>query len=365
MSAVGERLRVLQVITDRDRRGAQVYATDLEEGLVALGHHVTTIALASGTSSNPLPVDVLDDRRISPRSLRGLRRAARPVDVVLAHGSSTLVACAVGLAGTDIPFVYRQISDPLFWAASLTRRTRVAAYLRAASAVVSLSSATADTVATHYRLERSRIHVIPNAVPASSFGPVTSESKEQAKRAFGIHPAQFTIASVAALVPEKGVDLLISAAARLRDAHVVVLGSGPERATLEMHAAAELADRVSFLGPETAARDVYAAADVFGLASRGGDSMPAVLIEAGLCGLPSVSTPVGAITEVVLDERTGRIVPIGDVDELSGALQILHNDPATARAMGIAARERCLNRFTIESTAPAWERVMVETLQSR
>ena len=51
--------------------------------------------------------------------------------------------------------------------------------------------------------------------------------------------------------------------------------------------------------------EAYAAADVVVLASRGGDSMPAVLIEAGLCGVPAVATPVQAIPEIVLPGETG------------------------------------------------------------
>ena len=82
--------------------------------------------------------------------------------------------------------------------------------------------------------------------------------------------------------------------------------------------------------------------------------MPAVLIEAGLCGLPAVTTPVGAITDVIQDRVTGRIVPIADQGAFSGAVAELVNDAATRLRLGRAARDHCAEHFTIEATAPSW-----------
>src|SRR5438270_5385375 len=123
-------LKVLQLITDRDRRGAQVFALNLAVGLRALGSTVETVALGPGAHGDLLPVRVLGTRRFGFRTLNELRRTARHYDVVVAHGSSTLPASALALIGANVPIVYRQISDPTFWASSWLRRLRVAAFLR-------------------------------------------------------------------------------------------------------------------------------------------------------------------------------------------------------------------------------------------
>ena len=117
-------MRVLQVVTDRDRRGAQVYATDLAPGLQNLGCAVETVALAPGNHGDQLAIDVLGPSRRSLATFRALRARARSFDVVIAHGTTTLPACAIALSGSGVPFVYRQISDPLFWAATTARRLR-------------------------------------------------------------------------------------------------------------------------------------------------------------------------------------------------------------------------------------------------
>ena len=124
LGAHTRRLRLLQVVTDTDRRGAQVFATDLHGALASLGHEVQTVALCAGRSGG-LDVDVLGPTRRSLTTHRRLRHESTDVDVVIAHGSTTLPVSAIALAGTSTPFVYRQISDTAFWAPDRFRQTWV------------------------------------------------------------------------------------------------------------------------------------------------------------------------------------------------------------------------------------------------
>src|SRR4051794_10190147 len=128
---------ILQVVTDTDRRGAQVFAEDLHAALVRRGHGVTTVALAPGVVGG-LDLEALGPRRRSVQTLRELRCAARRHEAVLAHGSTTLPMCALALVGTSVPFAYRQISDSLFWAPDRLRRLRVRIGLARAARVVAL-----------------------------------------------------------------------------------------------------------------------------------------------------------------------------------------------------------------------------------
>jgi rhamnosyl/mannosyltransferase len=86
--------------------------------------------------------------------------------------------------------------------------------------------------------------------------------------------------------------------------------------------------------------------------------MPAVLIEAGLCAMPTITCPVGEITEVVLHGRTGLVVPIGDQDAVTAALTRLATHPEEAAQFGRAARDHCLQRFTIDVVAEQWLAVL-------
>ena len=167
-------MRALFVITDRDRRGAQVHACDLAEGMRRGGVVVDTVALTSGEHGDLLDVEALGPSRRSASTLASLRSRAREYDIAVAHGSSTLLACAIGLVGTGTPFVYRQISDPLFWAATPARRTRTALMLRRAAQIVALSDGVGDVFAGHYRLRRDMITTIPNAVSVEDWRVPTS-----------------------------------------------------------------------------------------------------------------------------------------------------------------------------------------------
>lgn len=347
-------MRVLQVITDRDRRGAQVFALDLQEGLRHLEIVVDTVALARGEHGDLLAIEALGASKRSLSTLRNLRARAREYDVVIAHGSSTLFACSVAFAFTRVPFVYRQISDPLFWAATWPRRLRVAAMIRSAAAIVVLSNGTSAVLRSHYQLGPRRISVIPNAVPRSSFRAADANTRRHARDQFSLPHGGPIIVYVGALAEEKGVDLVVRCTASIPAAHALIVGDGPERVRLEMLAAELAPGRIHFTGSVMDSRSAITAGDLLVLPSRGGDSMPAALIEAGLCGLATVVTPVGAITDVVVDGKTGVVVPIGDLTKFTSAVRDLLDDSDRRIAFGAAAAQRCQQDFTIEATAPRW-----------
>ncbi len=347
---------ILQVVTDTDRRGAQVFACDLERALSSLGRDVRTVALAPG-SVGGLEMPVLGSTRLGPATLRGLRRAARDSGVVVAHGSTTLPACAASLAGTGRPFVYRQISEVTFWTGTWPRRQRVRTALARAARVVALWNGSADTVANRFGYPRHHIEVIPNAVPGERFAPPAADEVASARRALGLDEASSVVVYIGALVQEKGVDLAIDAIAPLPGVVLVVAGDGPERSALEARAAASAPGRVLFAGSVADARVPLAAADVVALVSRGGDSMPAVLMEAGLMGVPAISTPVEAIPEVVLDGSSGFIVPAG-AEPVREAIERLTRNPELRREFGAAAAAHCRANYTMDVVASRWCRVL-------
>lgn len=349
--------RILQVITDADRRGAQVFAQDLHDGLAAAGARSRLVALAPATHGSALVVPVLGTRRLTPPTLLALRRELARHDVAIAHGSSTLAACALASVGIGTPFVYRQISDQLFWAGTPSRRLRVRQFLRRAAGVVALWSGAADVLVEHFGVDRAAIRVVPNGVPAGRFPEQDDDARVAARSALGLDPCRPTLVSIGALVPEKGVDLAVRIAAAIPETQLLVAGAGPDADALEVLAGAAAPGRVRFVPPVADPALVYAAADVVLLPSRGGDSMPAVLIEAAFCGRAAVSTTIGGIVDIVVPGVTGELVPPGDLDQLVAATR---SALAAADDYGRAAREHALSRFEIGTVARAWHRVLTE-----
>jgi glycosyltransferase involved in cell wall biosynthesis len=342
---------VLQVITSTDRRGAEVFATDLERALTARGRVVRTVALARGRQERGLEVPPLGARRLGLRTLGALRAEARGARLVIAHGSTTLPACALA---TRAPFVYRNIGDPAHWADTRARRLRTATLLSRARAVVALTRTTAGELTARYRVASRKIRVIPTGVPVERFSPADGEARRRARAQFSL-PADVPVALyLGALSPEKNVGLALEAVSLVPDLHLLVVGDGPERQELQTRLSRLAPERVHLAGPTEHPESPLAAADVVVLPSRT-EGLPAVLIEAGLCGLPVVTTDVGFVREIVVDSSTGFVVPSGDTDAFAAALASSLQQRAT---LGRAARTRCLDRFSLEHVASAWNELV-------
>lgn len=344
----------LGVVVSTQRRGAEIFATDLAEALGAGGVRTRTVALVPGQGSTCLDLPTLGRRRLGISTLRALRSQAGRAGVVIAHGSSTLPASALATLGLSTPFVYRNINDPLYWSATPTRRLRVVAGLRRASAVAALWPGVVPTLTGRYGVPAAKIRVIPNGVPAARFPWVDSTGRTAARAALGLEADRPIVVYLGHLAAEKYVHVAIAALSSLPETELVVAGRGPERPRLEALARELAPGRVRFLGTTSEPALVLAAADVLVLPSET-EGMPAVLIEAGLSGVPAVATPVAGVPDVVLDGETGRLVAPGDPVALANALREVLAAPGD---LGRTARAHCLKHFEIKVVAAQWRELL-------
>ena len=111
---------------------------------------------------------------------------------------------------------------------------------------------------------------------------------------------------------------------------------------------------VELLGSRSDVPELLRRSDVLVFTSRPtGEGMPGVLIEAGLSGLPAVSTPVPGADTVLADGYTGIIVD-DSVGTMVEAVEQLLDDPVRRAAMGAAARRRCESEFSLDLMAERW-----------
>lgn len=343
-------MRILQVVTDTDRRGGPVFAHDLHQPLADRGLTVRTVALAPGVVGG-LDLPTLGPTARNPTTARTLRRLMTSADVVIAHGSTTLPACA--FAGTATPFVYRNLGDPLMWANSPRRRLQTRLLLRRAAAIAALWPASAHALTAHLGVEPGNIRVIPIGADPQRYRPAAAEERAAARVELGLASCTPVAAFVGALSSEKDVATAIDAVARLDGVHLLVAGDGPQRVALERRATARAPDRVRFLGCVDDPRRVYAAADTLVLPSRT-EGLPGVLIEAGLSGLPAVASDVGGVHQIV-SAATGALVPAGDPSGFAAALDAVLARPD---ALGEAARRHCEQRFALDRIAARWAQLL-------
>lgn len=361
----GTRPRVLHVITDPRRRGAQNLARDLHRELRGRGQGSALRALAPhpdvrpGAPGSPRTT-VLGPGRLHPATLLGLRAAARTADLVVAHGSTTLPACALALSATRTPFVYVSIGDPRHWSAGAARRLRTGALLHRAAAVTALTDEARTVLLGQFRLPSARVRTIPNARAADRYPPARDEADRRAARQeLGLPVDGLLVAWVGAIAREKRLDLALDVLDRLPDVRLAVAGDGPLRTALERHPAAA---RAHFLGTLADPAPLYRAADALLLTSDS-EGVPGVLIEAALAGLPAVATDVGWVSSVVRDGRTGALVAPGDPLALAETLgRVLAGDRA---ALGTAARREALHRFELGTVTDAWQELFAEVAAVR
>jgi glycosyltransferase involved in cell wall biosynthesis len=173
----------------------------------------------------------------------------------------------------------------------------------------------------------------------------------------------FTMGYIGRLVEEKGVHLLLEAAAALTGEWCLqFVGGGPLKAALAQRAQAlGIAERVEFVGqiPSTAMPAAYQRLDVLVLPSltrpNWKEQFGRVLVEAMSSGIPVIGSASGAIPEVI--GQAGIIVPEGDAAALTAALARLQHDPPLRHTYGTQGRQRVLDHFTQERVAAATVRV--------
>lgn len=192
--------------------------------------------------------------------------------------------------------------------------------------------------------------VVPPGVDTRRFHPVE-------------HGPGRTVVSVSRLVPRKGMDALIEAAAALKHDHpdlvVLIAGTGRDRARLERRAA-RLHAPVRFLG-RVADDDLpalLASADVFAMLCRNRwagleqEGFGIVFLEAAACGVPQVAGDSGGAAEAVVDGETGLVVRRPhDADAVAAALDRLLRDDDLRVRMGEAARRRAVDDFDYDVLA--------------
>jgi phosphatidylinositol alpha-1,6-mannosyltransferase len=183
------------------------------------------------------------------------------------------------------------------------------------------------------------------------------------RKQFGIAPESTVVVSVSRLVPRKGMDVLIRAAARLAPVHpeleVIIGGSGRDRARLE-RLVAELAAPVRLVGrvDDDDLPGLYGAADIFTMDCRNRwlgleqEGFGIVFLEAAACGIPQVAGQSGGAAEAVLHGETGLVVQDPrSVAALADALRALIIDPDRRAAMGAAGRIRAEDAFSYDVLA--------------
>ncbi len=206
---------------------------------------------------------------------------------------------------------------------------------------------------TEYVAERAKarftlpsVRTLYNGVDAKRFHPPESHSSGGAVR----------LAVVSSLIPEKGVDVLLSALAGLDDVNwtLSIIGEGPERTRLEgMIQGNGFSTRVQLLGLRDDVPEQLRGADILVHPATWQEALGNVILEAMASGCAVIASRTGGIPELLVDGEEGVLVQPGDAEALRSSLRRLMGDASLRQRLGENARQRVEADFTLEASVRA------------
>lgn len=225
----------------------------------------------------------------------------------------------------------------------------------------------ADAIRTvSERLKRRLVELVRVNEAKIMVVPIFTEKKEDVFiRDYQLNNP-IVVLTISRLVPIKNVDLQIKALANLRQENLNVelwiVGNGSEEKKLKQ-TAVELGvkDRVKFYGWQKNLDDFYKQADCFLLTSEF-EGWGMVIIEAANYGLPIIMTDVGCAGEVIKNEESGLVVPVGNLEKIVASLRIIINNEALREKLGKNAKTAVQNLPSQEKTLQlyksSWEKAI-------
>ena len=249
----------------------------------------------------------------------------------------------------------------------------LARVLRGASGIIAAGGyPAAEAIRAAGGSDRIRAFVVPPGVDAERFRVLDAGQRADGRVRLGLPRQGPLVVSVSRLVPRKGMDVLIDAAALLAADHaglvVAIAGTGRDRRRLARRVAARGAP-VRLLGrlSDDALVDLYACGDVFAMLCRDRwagleqEGFGIVFLEAASSGVPQVAGNSGGAAEAVADESTGLVVAHpSNVAEVAAAIGRLLDDPAEAARFGSQGRVRAQAEFGFDGLAARLREALVE-----
>jgi glycosyltransferase involved in cell wall biosynthesis len=326
--------------------GAERVWARLASGFAARGDRVTFVVDFEASESLPflsreVALEVLPRGHASATlALARLIRVRRPDASLSALAATNLKhGLAAMLAGRGDRAI---LSYHGFFASEPERLSRIGYRLtpllaRRSAATIAVSNVLRDDLIANFAVPAARAHAIANPAAPEPFPPPLTAADLAARPP--------TIVALGRLVPDKDFVTLLRAFAKLNDknARLVILGEGPERARLEAEARTlGVTARVDMPGftADVAAR--LGGARCLALSSRR-EAFGLVCVEALAHGLPVVATDCGGPGEILAESGLGTLVPVGEIAALADALARALADPGDPAPRQARARQFSLD----------------------
>ena len=305
--------------------------------------------------------------------LRALFRALRP-DIVHTHNPKPGVYGRLAARAARVPVIVNTVHGLYATPEDRWARRAVVYTLERLAASCSHAELVQNPedveVLARLGIPRAKLHLLGNGIDLARFDPssVAGERTAALRAEMGAGPDDVVCGLVGRLVWEKGYREVFAAASRLRATapHLRVVVIGPRDADKpdaisDADVDRARSDGVTFLGLRHDVEALYTAMDIYVLASHR-EGFPRSAMEAAAMGVPVVATRIRGCRQVVDDGRTGRLVPVRDIDALADAIGALATDAGLRRSLGEAARVKAQREFdqqrVIDTTLAVYESLL-------
>jgi glycosyltransferase involved in cell wall biosynthesis len=303
------------------------------------------------------------------RALRQIMRLCRQesVDVVQCHLSDAEFLGIAAAAFCQTSTIITTVHGPLpllperqWWSVrSMLRRFVTRILYCFVDHIVAVSDEVAAEARRLFKAPVAKMTTIINRIDTDSYG--TPVDKRAVLLSLGLEPESRVITTVSRLEPHKGHACLLTALGLLEpqynDVHLLLLGDGTARATLEDQCRRTgLVERVIFLGNRDDVGIILAATDIFAFPSFA-EGTSLALMEAMAAGRPIVASDIPGNRALLTHKKNALLVPAGDAPALACAIECLFNDSSAAQALGRESRAFVREHFDIRTTVAELERL--------
>jgi len=362
--------KILYLVTQSDFGGAQKYVYDLATNI---SKNYDIIVAGGEQCQRGELAKKLKEKHITYHPISHLKRAILPVSDFLAfwqivklikqekpniiHLNSTKISILGSLAGRWCS-VQKIIFTAHGWIfnedLSLFKKTLYKILEKFTAKfktnIICLSEFEKNNTIKNKIASADKISIIHNGQEQINF-----LSREQAREKLNIAKNTIAIGSIGNLYKNKGYEYLIKAIKKMQiaDCRLQIIGNGPERDNLELRI--NTAKNIKLSGNIENASQYLQAFDIY-VCSSIKEGMPYTILEAMQAGLPIVSTNVGAIPEMITNNKHGLLVEPKNSKALAEKIQYLIDNPDVAKHLGENAKEK-VREFSLEKMIEKTEKL--------
>ena len=308
-------MKIIQLIQKPQLRGAEIFASQLSNHLVALGHACKMITLFEGEAKLPFLGEIIYlNRPLSKRlwdfagwkQLSDLIKHEKP-DILQANAGDTLKFAVLSkwVYGWKTPIVFRNAnkmsdfidSKPKFWLNKF--------FLSLVAHVISVSKSCSEDLITFFSFPKSKVDTVEIGIELNPIGGLPEDLKPICENG----PVVLNVASMVTEKNQLGLLRIFSEVLKqVGNAQLVIIGKGKLESSLKAFAVQQGIEKsVHFLGYRNDVLEIMNACNAFLLPSHI-EGLPGVILEAMYASCPVVAYDVGGIGEVVVHNKTGFLV---------------------------------------------------------